>query len=149
MRGVASDYTDSFGLAMAHEGDPLHVTQDGITFESLANYPNPDVDPHAGDDGCLVILDDKNLFLAGGGFGTGSRKAYIYNKDSNAWRAISDMTRSRSYHSCGLVQSDSGDEVVVVGGNGAPKSIEIFSISTETWRSGKTFAALNMISYCS
>jgi len=135
MVGVASDYTDSFGLAMAHEGEPLHVTQDGITFESLASYPNPEVSWGAGDDGCVVILDDKNLFLAGGG-SRGSRKAYIYNKDSNAWRALSDMTHSRKYHSCGLVKSDSGDEVVVVGGDGSPKSIEIFSISTETWRSG-------------
>ena len=145
MKRVASDYTDSFGLAMAHEGEPLHVTQDGITFESLANYPNQDVSWAADDDGCLVILDEKNLFLAGGGSGHGSgydsRKAYIYNKDSNAWRAVSDMTRSRKYHSCGLVKSDSGDEVVVVGGYGAPRSVEIFSISTETWRSGKTFAA--------
>ena len=140
MQRAASDYTDSFGLAMAHEGEPLHVTQDGITFESLANYPNPDVTMHLADDGCLVILDDKNLFLADGGSTGTSKKAYIYNKDSNAWRAVSDMTRSRSFHSCGLVKSDSGDEVVVVGGNGAPRSIEIFSIRTETWRSGKTFA---------
>ena len=139
MRGVASDYTDSFGLAMAHEGDPLHVTQDGITFESLAS---PDVTLGEAQDGCLVILDDKNLFLAGGGFyRSGSRKAYIYNKDSNAWRALSDMTWPRIYHSCGLVKSDSGDEVMVVGGKGSPRSIEIFSVSTETWRSGKTFAA--------
>ena len=123
---------------MAHTGEPLHVTQDGITFESLANHPNR---ANGSDDGCLVILDDKNLFLAGGGFyRSGSRKAYIYNKDSNAWRALSDMTWPRIYHSCGLVKSDSGDEVVVVGGDGSPKSIEIFSTSTETWRSGKTFA---------
>merc|ERR1719322_2078513 len=68
------------------------------------------------------------------------KKAYIYNKDSNTWRAVSDMTRSRKYHSCGLVKSDSGDEVVVVGGYGAPRSVEIFSISTETWRSGNEMA---------
>ena len=141
MTGVASDYTDSFGLAMAHQRDPLHVTQDGITFELLASFPNPDVHNAAFDHGYLVILDDKNLFLSGGGFGIGSRKAYIYNKDSNAWRAVSDMTRSRTHHSCGLVKSDSGDEVVVVGGYGGINSVEIFSISTETWRSGKTFAA--------
>ena len=55
-------------LAMAYYGfyGPLEVTQDGMNFELLSNsdYPNPDV--FYDDSGCLVILDDKNLFLAGG-----------------------------------------------------------------------------------
>ena len=51
----------------------------------LADYPNPDVD--YGLNGCLVALDDKNLFLAGGllllgALGDeGSAEAYIYNRD--------------------------------------------------------------------
>ena len=130
----ASDYTDFFGLAMAHEGDPLEVTQDGINFELLADYPNPDVSNF--DSGCLVILDDKNLFLAGGGR-YGSSKAYIYNKDANVWRTVGNMAEPRTQHSCGLVQSNSGYEVVVFGGNqGQASSIEIFSVETETWRPG-------------
>merc|ERR1712154_159954 len=141
----ASDYTDSFGLAMAQVAyyqDPLEVTQDGINFELLAEPPNTDV--REGDSGCLVILDDKNVFLAGGGYG--STGAYIYNKDANAWRAVSDMTKPRTDHSCGLVPSRSGSgyDVVVVGGDchddycedGTQNSIEIFSIETETWRDG-------------
>ena len=54
---------DSFGLAMAHEGDPLEVTRDGVTFELLPNsdYPNPAVSNF--DSGCMVILDDESLFL--------------------------------------------------------------------------------------
>ena len=142
----ASDYTDSFGLAMAYYVDPLEVTQDGINFELLANsdYPNPDVGSYE-DNGCLVILDDKNLFLAGGGGidDTGSPRAYIYNKDANAWREVSSMAVGRYVHSCGLVRGNSGNEIVVVGGEGfcvqglCPRSsIEIFSIDTETWRSG-------------
>ena len=131
----ASDYTDSFGLAMAYYQDPLEVTQDGINFELLADCPNPDV-TSSSDNGCLVILDDKNVFLAGGGYG--SSRAYIYNKDDNAWRAVSDMTEPRYWHSCGLVQSSSGSgyDVVVVGGSYTENSIEIFSIETETWRNG-------------
>ena len=147
----ATDYTDSFGLAMAHIGNPLEVTQDGINFELLDNsdYPNPDVP--ASDNGCLIILDEKNLFLAGGYANgpdgnccAGSPKAYIYNKDANGWRTVSNMAEPREQHSCGLVPSTSGDgyEVVVVGGGGdetareTKKSIEIFSIKTETWRPG-------------
>ena len=133
----ASDYTDSFGLAMAYYRDPLEVTQDGINFELLADYPNPDVTSVSYDNGCLVILDDKNLFLAGGGY-SGSSRAYIYNKDDNAWRAVSDMTEPREDHSCGLVPSNSGSgyDVVVIGGYGTEYSIETFSIETETWQNG-------------
>ena len=134
--GPASDYTDSFGLAMAYYQDPLEVTQDGINFELLADYPNPDT-TEFDDSGCLVILDDKNVFLAGAGY-SGSSRAYIYNKDDNAWRAVSDMTEPRDWHSCGLVPSSSGSgyDVVAVGGYGTDNSIEIFSIETETWRNG-------------
>ena len=110
----ASDYTDSFGLAMAYYQDPLEVTQDGINFELLADYPNTDGCFDGGDCGCLVILDDKNVFLAGGGYG--SSGAYIYNKDANAWRAVSDMTEPRYDHSCGLVVDPSrGPEIFVAG----------------------------------
>ena len=47
----------------------------------LADYPNPDVS--YGFNGCLVALDDKNLFLAGGlpNLDEGSAEAYIYNRD--------------------------------------------------------------------
>ena len=132
----ASDYTDSFGLAMAHEGDPLEVTRDGVTFEILPNsdYPNEAVSNF--DSGCMVILDDESLFLAGGGR-YGSTFAYVYNKTTNAWREVSNMAEPRKDHSCGLVQSYFGPEVVVVGGNqGETSSFEIFSLESEAWRPG-------------
>ena len=146
--GHAYDYTASYGLAMAHTADPLEVTQDGINFELLADYPNPDVVSF--DSGCLVILDDKNLFLAGGYTvdviaDQGSPRAYIYNKDTNSWREVGSMAEPRQDHSCGLVPSSTGTgyEVIVVGGRGAEavrevkQSVEIFSIETETFQPGK------------
>ena len=144
----AADYTAAFGLAMAQHSDPLEVTKDGVTFELLAEYPNPDVDDISGWSGCLVILDDKNLFLAGGYVGyEGSARAYIFNKDNNAWREVGSMADPREGHSCGLVRSTSSGkmEVIVVGGRGADesgsstelkKSTEIFSVEDETWRPG-------------
>ena len=137
----ASDYKASFGLAMAHCEDPLELTQDGIDFELHADYPNPDVvDNGYSDSGCLVILDEKNLFLAGGTKGSG--RAYIYNKDTNLWREVGSMIEPREYHSCGLVpsNSESGYEVIVVGGTSGSQeyveSTEIFSIESETFRPG-------------
>ena len=141
----AYDYTASYGLAMAHTADPLEVTQDGINFELLADYPNPDVVSF--DSGCLVILDDKNLFLAGG-YTTdsqGSRRAYIYNKDNNSWREVGNMAEPREFHSCGIVPSASGTgyEVIVAGGR-ERESYEIFSIETETvdWLKAPLFIAI-------
>ena len=136
-RAHATDYTDSFGLAMAYAGDPLEVTQDGISFELLADYPI-DVS-FSGDSGCLVILDEKNLLLIGG---AATSKAHIFNKDDGSWRAVSDMIEPRWDHNCGLVRGSSGSgyEVVVAGGSFNQilnNSTEIFSPDTETWRSGK------------
>ena len=88
--------------------------------------------------------DDKNVFLGGG---YGSSRAYIYNKDDNAWRAVSDMTEPRDWHSCGLVPSSSGYDVVVVGGYGTDHSTEIFSIETETWRNGMHSNILRGVHY--
>ena len=145
----ASDYTDSFGLVTAGgvcQGcGMLEVTQDGFDFEILSDYPNPDVDA-AGEYGCLVILDEKNLFLVGGQEGFhGSPRAFIYNRDDGNWREVESMQEDRRDHSCGLVKGNSGYEVVVVGGRGKDasgvdtvmkKSFEIFSLETETWMPG-------------
>ena len=66
----AHDYSEAFGFAIAHhEGPSFEVTLDGVNFELLAPYPNTDVmgvGGGTGDDGCLVVLDEKNVFLAGG-----------------------------------------------------------------------------------
>ena len=140
----ARDFSDSFGLAMTNVNTPLEVTQDGFNFELLAGYPNPDV--IQGDDaGCLVILDDKNLLLAGGYFGIS--RAFIFNRDDNQWREVGSMSEGRTYHSCGLIPSGdgSGYEVLAVGGIGAENlypSSEIFNLETETWRTGIQHMAL-------
>ena len=140
----ATDFTDSFGLAMANAFTPLEVTQDGVHFELLADYPNPDVF-QADDGGCLVILDDKNVLLAGGYV---SSRAFIYNRDDNQWREVGSMSEERFYHSCGLIPSGdgSGYEVIAVGGG---RSTEIFNLETETWRTGNNTTSTWTILRCS
>ena len=54
----------------------------------------------ASDAGCLVAVDDGNLFLAGGF--PGSRRAYMYNRHSDSWRGLQSMRVGRQDHSCGL-----------------------------------------------
>ena len=135
----AMAYPDAYGGT--DNTNRLEVTKDGINFEVLAEYPNPDVG--FVDSGCLVILDDKNLLLAGG-FSIDiytSARAYIYNKDTNEFREVGNMTKPKWGHSCGLVQADteSGYEVIIVGGfpDESVLGVEIFSIETETFRPGK------------
>ena len=60
----ALDFAESWGLVMAQYGLPLEVTKNGEDFEELAAYPNPDV--VTGHAGCLVMIDDNQLLLAGG-----------------------------------------------------------------------------------
>ena len=54
----------------------------------------------ASDAGCLVAVDDRRLFLAGGF--PGSRRAYMYSRDGDSWRELDSMRVGRQDHSCGL-----------------------------------------------
>ena len=68
---VAYDYSDSWGLVMispicrnCHSLNPgLQMTRDGIVFNRLAGYPNSESKSAPG---CLVVVDDENIFTAGG-----------------------------------------------------------------------------------
>merc|ERR1712224_312198 len=140
--GTASDYTDSMGLVIAFQGTPLEVTRDGISFQELADYPNPEVSSASVDGGCLVVVDETNIFLAGGF--PPSNRTFMYNSDSNSWRELTNMAMKRFLHSCGLIDrynNGTGKEIIVAGGreiNNAVSttSVEIFSIDTEEWREG-------------
>ena len=123
----AYDFTEAFGLAIAHkEGSFFEVTKDGINFEILAPFPNTDVETGVfgnNDDGCLVVLDDKNVFLAGGRiesddpdvFEDFSPRAFLYNRDEDEWTEVASMPQGRKLHSCGVVDSFGGYQVIVAG----------------------------------
>ena len=138
----ASDYTFSSGLVMAHEKNPTEVTMDGVFFEQLADYPNPDVT--AFDAGCLVVIDENTFFLAGGN--PNSNRAFIYTKGNDSWREVHTMNTARNDHSCGIVDSyiRVGKDIIVAGGTcesptgGSVScgSVEIFSINDESWYQG-------------
>ena len=126
---------------MAQYGQPLEVSKNGADFELLAEYPNAGVlpDPSGRDSGCLVIIDDNQIFLAGGGGYGGYRsdRAFMFNKESNSWRELQRMTVGRSDHSCGVVaNSDGTGNQVIVAGGWRVDSVEIFSLETESWREG-------------
>ena len=137
----ASDYTASTGQVMAHWEGPTEMTLDGVSFERLAEYPNPDVTSY--DAGCLVVIDDNTFFLAGGT--SGSDRAFIYTRGNDSWREVESMIAPREGHSCGIIKSQigTGKDIVVAGGRTKAnntvtpnRSVEIFSVDTETWRQG-------------
>ena len=135
--GVASDYTDDFGFALVDVLDPLEVTRDGVHFELLADFPNPDATA-AYDAGCLVIVDEDSLFLA-----TNYRsKSYMYSKTQDTWRELPDKPPGGSWgdgHSCGIVDSFDGlgkDIVVTGAGGGQTEEVYMFNVDSETWREG-------------
>ena len=147
----AYDYTESFGFAIAeHEGSTFQVTQDGVNFDILAPYPNADVEVGGfgtNDDGCLVVLDDKNAFLAGGRIKDDafSPRSFLYNRDVNEWRELASMPQGRKLHSCGVVDSFSGYSVIVAGSEEYPNaadqprefSVDIYDIRSDTWIPGE------------
>ena len=142
MKGIkgnlAYHFTETWGLVMAQYGQQLEVTKNGEEFETLAEYPNPDV--KAGSSGCIVAVDDSQLFLAGGGLPPSrpaSNRAFLFNKFGNSWTELTSMLTGRYGHSCGVVNN----EIVVAGGRNARhgyflNSVEIFSLEAGTWRQG-------------
>ena len=144
----AYDFTNSSGLVTAHFGQPIEFTKNGIDFQQGAGYPDPDVTWQ--DSGCLVVLDEENIFLAGGWTCTcseyydpnrttpcESERAFMYNRGNDSWRQLPDMQTRRNRHSCGLVQSPTGTREIVVAGGQHEHPMEIFSVDSETWRWGK------------
>ena len=175
--GPAYDYTEAFGFAIAHhEGKSFEVTQDGVNFEHLAPYPNTDVEgggAGTGDDGCLVLLDEKNVFLAGGRIDSDdpfiteyfSPRAFLYNRDNDQWREVESMPQGRKLHSCGVVDSFAGYQVIVAGAKEyspdclacaeGPEeiSVDVYDIRSNTWIQGEIMVTnyslniLNMFSF--
>ena len=150
----AYDYTESFGFAIASsEGSAFQVTQDAVNFDVLAPYPNMDV-VEAGDglvglgsgDGCLVILDDQNVFLAGGIIANNSfsPRAFLYNRDCDEWFELASMPQGRKLHSCGVVDSVDGYQVIVAGteaqyspGDTSPFTVDVYDILSDSWIPGE------------
>ena len=140
---LAYHFTETWGLVMAQYGQKLEVTKDGREFATLAEYPNPDV--RAGSSGCLVAVDDNQLFLAGGGLPSPSNRAFMFNKRfKGGWTELPRMETGRYGHSCGVAKVGRSTKIVVAGGRNALRghflnSVEIFSPQSGSWRQGKYF----------
>ena len=137
-------YNDAMGLVMAggvYADENVESTLDGSAFQPLTPYPYP-VQYH-----CLVSLDDNTLMSIGGsidGYGdTTTDKAYIYKTSTNNWTEVASLKIGRGDHSCGVIDGIDGKEVVVVSGyndtSGPTDSVEIYSVSDNTWRDGTPF----------
>ena len=120
----------------------------------LAPYPNPDTT--VADSGCLVIVDDRHVLLAGGRVGedgSASERAFMFEvtaphlsgdisgddsgdeSGEDVWRELPPMPAGKVGHSCGVVNSTDGLEVIVAGGEN-DMTVAIFNVETEIWRQG-------------
>jgi hypothetical protein len=77
--------------------------------------------------GCFVLLVLILLICIGGW--TGGYSTAVYALDGQAWTKIADMKYGRSGHSCAVL----GNNLFLIGGYGAPKSVEIYNMVEETW----------------
>ena len=71
---------------------------------------------------------------------TASQRTHIYRSVTDTWEEVQNMTTGRLNNFCGKVTTSSGkEEIVVAGGHGGgavTDIVEIFSLETETWRTG-------------
>ena len=129
-------------------------TDYGVTFQPL-----PDM-PAARDAGCLAIIDEKTIFIAGGHgpYPSGATgrldDAYILNLETEQWtqkasvpgsdRTVQGVKAVEGWtgrDTCVVYESPSnGKEVYMFLGwdrNNVDVEVRIFNLATEQWRSGK------------
>ena len=70
-----------------------------------------------------------------------SPKTHIYDSSNDEWLTKADMPTARQSHFCGRIVTTEGEEEVVVAGGWDGKerldTVEIFSVKSSTWRTGK------------
>jgi hypothetical protein len=120
-----------------------YSTKDGTDFKQLTSIPVATHSP------CLVIVDNKTLFMAGGSTNRHTKKSYVYSRSSTYWTEVADMRTGRFGHSCALVkkQTTEGNEIVAVGGREGGvylNTVEIFSMKTLSWRTAATLLSERM-----
>ena len=137
------DSDDHWGLVISGGYSPVNgrialvtKTLDGNYFEALESLP------YATYYHCLVILDDDQLFMAGG-YGSTSydTDTYVYDATTNTWSEdFGDLYVGRQNLACGVVRDESGKplEIVVAGGKTYTgldeRLVEIYNIENGVWR---------------
>jgi hypothetical protein len=72
-----------------------------------------------------------------GGLNYGAPLASVYKLEHGQWKQLPDMNHPRYGHSCGLLD----DQVFVIGGAGAEKSVEVVDVSSGMWSEGPSLDA--------
>jgi hypothetical protein len=93
---------------------------------------------------CLAVLENGDLFVAGGQPKGTAQETFIYVKEKRKWERCPDMIKGRKFASCGVVRrgGGGGEEIVVAGGSSGGSgwscpAVEIFNVRERTWRHGK------------
>ena len=117
--------------------------------------------------GCLVIIDDETVFVAGG-YSTGivikilfkmtlkrdliyylncftyilarriHSETYFLNLANNLWSRGPDLSTAKNSHTCNLVMTDQR-QIVVVGGYPYDNNLDIIDVDTKTKRQGMKY----------
>ena len=88
---------------------------------------------------CAVELNITHAVVAGGRNPQHYhlKTVYIFTLAQSYWNWMGDMENGRSGHVCGTVtDADTGSLILVFAGGGSEVSVELFSISTQTWVAG-------------
>jgi hypothetical protein len=82
---------------------------------------------YARSDSCMVAVDGKSLFIAGGLNGSETlASADIYVKNKARWNRFADMPTARADVACGLVYRNRGSEIWIAGGRFMSSALKSF-----------------------
>ena len=97
--------------------------------------PGPDL-PQAIYGHCMTQANSSHMIMAGGRVMPAGQAAYLFEKSTNVWTKLKNMTSLRDQRpGCFTFERNGGLYLIVAGGNFAPDS-EIYSFATETWTEG-------------
>ena len=91
---------------------------------------------------CMVTVNATTVAVIGGREKWNEyhgNKTFFYNVKSRVWTRGPDLQIGRSGHSCGMVRQSNGSDkfsILVAGGLGAGRSVEILDEGSNSWRNG-------------
>jgi hypothetical protein len=96
----------------------------------------------------LTLLPDDTVLMTGGrqvGSAHSIVNAALYDPTADTWTSLDDLADARYAHTANVVVDESGEAYVVVAGGRTPSaalaSVEIYTVSDETWTTADSLGA--------
>lgn len=93
--------------------------------------PGPDL-PEPVYKHCQISIGSVVIIIGGHTYSGNTAAVYALDKDRNTWTPLAEMQHRRRAHACTLL----GNNIIVLGGDGAYTSVEIYDMLEDKWTTG-------------